>query len=213
MPGWTRASVMKVAAAILLIHLALVLPDRLQDLRWTSFLLLPIELPFVIALLCLPLGRFASVVRGLVVFALTLLVALKLAAVASYIALARPFDLMLDLYLLEAGWRLLSGSVGVLSAFLAVGGAVAAVALMAVLLAWATKAIVAAAAARRGPLIRVAAGGLALGLFGLTSGAPVVAIISSEVVAGQVARTIESAADLAAMRATAAGPFTVSVRG
>ena len=212
MPGWTSHAT-KLAVALLLVHLALVLPDRLQDLQWAAFFAIPIELPIVLGLLFLPLGKATPVVRWIIAAALTLLVVLKLAAIASYIALSRPFDLLLDLYLLDAGWRLLSGSIGTAAAMVAVTAALLGTALVAFLLAWAAKALTSAATRRRPAFLAGAGVAAGIAFIGLASGVPPVAIISSEVAAGQVVRTIESAADLAAFREEAADDPITAIPG
>ncbi|MTH76841.1 sulfatase-like hydrolase/transferase [Paracoccus aestuariivivens] len=119
--------------AALLIHLALVLPNAPARLPWTMAGP-PVELPLVLALLCITGAR----ARFIVVPLLSILVILKIADLAMMGVLGRAFDPLADLPLIDAAMRLISGSLGVLAA---VGVAVSAIVLAAIIVAglwWAT---------------------------------------------------------------------------
>ncbi|MBD9527245.1 sulfatase-like hydrolase/transferase [Paracoccus sp. PAR01] len=119
--------------AALLILLVLILPADLSQTR--RFLLAaPLELALVLALLCLG-GRVA---RWVLAAILSLLGMLKLADLAMISALGRPFNPLADLTLIDAAFRLLSGSFGTGAAF---GAGLAAVLLavgIVVAMVWAT---------------------------------------------------------------------------
>ncbi len=126
------------AAAAALLALALLQPNHPASLTWGALRTFPLELPALLIALALARGRMARALRAAVAAALTLMVALKAADLASNIAFERPFNPLLDLHLAAAGWRLLTGAIGAPLTFAALVALAAALALIARALWWAT---------------------------------------------------------------------------
>ncbi|HBS99588.1 MAG TPA: sulfatase, partial [Citreicella sp.] len=95
---------LRLALAALVLHLVLVLPSHPGALTPGALLLLPLELPLLLALLVA--GRGARWLRGLIVAVLMLSVALRLADLAMVTAFARPFNPVGDLPLAAAALNL-----------------------------------------------------------------------------------------------------------
>lgn len=131
---------LQIALATLLLHLALILPNHPGAMTARALLLFPLELPaIVLALVALPRhGMFAKGLRALLVFALVAISVLKLADQAAFTAFSRSFNPVIDMPLVDAALRLLSGSVGSVLALVAVAACIVAIALFAWLLWWAT---------------------------------------------------------------------------
>ncbi len=98
-------------AALLLLYLALVIPNRLQWITPSSFVYLPLEL-IVFSLLLLVPARAGNVLRIVLAVVLALGVLFKLADLVAYEVFARPFNPVFDLYLLADAMRLLTGAIG-----------------------------------------------------------------------------------------------------
>ncbi|MEM7720947.1 MAG: sulfatase-like hydrolase/transferase [Pseudomonadota bacterium] len=125
--------------AALLLHLVLIQPNHLIGLTWGRLVSFPLELPLILfALLALGRTRAAPIFRGALTAVLTLIAMLKLADMISFDALSRNFNPVSDLFLVDAFIRLLSGTIGPVLTGLALIAAVLAVALLAVLIWWAT---------------------------------------------------------------------------
>ncbi|MEL7175323.1 MAG: sulfatase-like hydrolase/transferase [Pseudomonadota bacterium] len=125
--------------AALILHLVLVQPNHPAALSWKTPLLFPLELPVILlALMALGRGRFALWLRAGLVGVLLLIAVLKTADFAMFTALARGFNPVADLPLIEAGLRLVTGAVGLFLTGAGVMAALIAVALVAVALWWAT---------------------------------------------------------------------------
>jgi len=125
---------MRLVAAALVLHLVLIQPNHPAAMTWGALLLFPLELPvLLLALIAVPPGRTATVFRAVLTGAMTVLVLLKAADYGMFTALGRGFNPVADLPLIEAGVRLLVGSVGPV---LAIAACVAAV-LVAAVVAWA----------------------------------------------------------------------------
>lgn len=147
--------------AAALLYLVLVQPNHPAAMSWGALLAFPLEWPAVLlGLTALGAGRSGGTLRVGLVALLVLIAVLKTADFAMFTALARGFDPVADLSLVEAGMRLLTGAVGPLLAGLAIFGAVLTVAGAAALLWWATGVWAGAAPGR--PALRVTAAGLAL---------------------------------------------------
>ncbi|MGR3823433.1 MAG: sulfatase-like hydrolase/transferase [Salipiger marinus] len=123
---------LRLALAALVLHLVLVLPSHPGALTPGALLLLPLELPLLLALLVA--GRGARWLRGLIVAVLMLSVALRLADLAMVTAFARPFNPVGDLPLAAAALNLAQGSLGTPMTVLAVLAALGALIVLAVLL-------------------------------------------------------------------------------
>lgn len=116
MTAWLR-----LAVAAGLLHLVLIQPNHPNAMTWGALRLFPLELP--VLLLALPLigdGRAARALRAALAGVLALLVVLKAADYAMFMAFGRGFNPVGDLPLALAGVNLLSGTVGGLLAGLAV---------------------------------------------------------------------------------------------
>ncbi|MGM0661095.1 MAG: sulfatase-like hydrolase/transferase [Pseudomonadota bacterium] len=128
----TRAAVwtgLRPVLAAGILHLVLIQPNHPDALTFRALLLFPLELPVILLALIAAGGRIADGLRIVLTVAITLLCVLKAADFAMYTALARGFNPVSDLALVEAGLRLLSGSIGILpTAFATLGGVLAVVA-------------------------------------------------------------------------------------
>ncbi len=137
--------------AALILYLVLIQPNHPAAMTWGAFLMFPLELPAILAALVLAgPGLAGRVLRVGLVLALLVIIALKLADFATFIAFNRSFNLLVDLPLAHAGWTLLQGSIGTGLAVVALVLAVVALLLVAAALWWATG--IWAALAARGPL-------------------------------------------------------------
>ncbi len=132
---------LRLALAGLVLHLFLVQPNHPAAMTWQALFVLPLELPAILgALLALGRGPAARVARAALVSVLLLIAVLKTADFAMFTALGRGFNPVADLPLLEAGLRLLEGSIGPLATAGALAAALLALATAAALLWWATAA-------------------------------------------------------------------------
>jgi hypothetical protein len=111
----------------LTVFLALVLPDRWDQVQPRMLLQLPLELPVLFLLLALVPRRLTAFVAGLL---LALLVTLKFADMGAQQFLGRPFNLVLDLHLLGPGWAVFAASAGWPVAVAAAVGTVAGLGLL-----------------------------------------------------------------------------------
>lgn len=98
-------------ATLMLVLFALVLPNRISDLSFSSLLYFPVEILLLGALLLLP-GRAGLVARWIMASLLALGVILKCADMATFNVFARPFNPVFDGYLFANGVNLLDGTVG-----------------------------------------------------------------------------------------------------
>lgn len=117
-----RALLLALAAALL--FCVLVLPNHPGTMRLTALGRFPLELPVLLAGM-IALGRKTGV-PAILALILTLTVVLKLADYGMFVAYNRPFNPILDAFLIDAGFGLLRDSVGtaqaILSAALAIIG-------------------------------------------------------------------------------------------
>jgi len=102
--------------AILLVLLALLIPNRISELGAASFFF-PFEILLFCGLLFLP-GRMGLVAHWLMATLLALGVIFKCADMATYHVFARPFNPVFDFYLFANGMNLLNGAIGNVGAFL-----------------------------------------------------------------------------------------------
>lgn len=103
--------------ALLLVILILIIPNRLTDIHFSSFLVFPLELLIVGLLLLLP-GRIGLVVRWVMAALLALGAIFKCADMATFKVFARPFNPVFDGYLFANGMNLLNGAIGKVGALL-----------------------------------------------------------------------------------------------
>lgn len=93
-----------------LLFCVLILPNHPGTMTWAAFMNWPLELPAIL-LAMVAIGHLRGAASALAV-ALFLAVALKLADYGSFIAYDRPFNPILDFYLVNAGLGLLRDTVG-----------------------------------------------------------------------------------------------------
>lgn len=98
-------------AALVLIFIALVIPNRISAINASSFLVIPLEL-LVIGLLFLLPGRVGMAVRWVAAVLLAVGVIFTCADMATFKVFARPFNPLFDGYLLVNGMNLLDGTIG-----------------------------------------------------------------------------------------------------
>lgn len=115
-----------VVAALAWLDLVLIQPNHPQALGWQALLLVPLELPAILlALFSLGPGRAGQLLRVVLVPALTVIAVLKVADFAMFTALGRGFNPVADLPLVDAGLRLVAGTLGTFAGIAAAVGAVA----------------------------------------------------------------------------------------
>jgi hypothetical protein len=128
-----------VALALAILFLLLVQPNHPGAMTWGALLLVPLELPAIVAaLIAFGTSRGGTALRAGITVVLTTLTVLKTGDFAMFSALSRGFNPVADLFLIKAGLHLIAGTVGTIAAVLL---AIAAVALVGVILAlawWAT---------------------------------------------------------------------------
>lgn len=146
----------------LLLHLVLVQPNHPDAVTWRALILFPLELPaLLLGLMLLGDGQAGRWIRRFLAGLLVLLIAVKVADMAMFVAFGRGFNPVGDRMLVGAGINLLTGSAGALVAVAAVVGLVALVGG----LYWALEramAVWARAGLLRGTGLRRMAGGVAL---------------------------------------------------
>ncbi len=152
MPGWkppamhdARPRWPGLVAALLLVHLLLILPNHPAAMTPGALKQLPLELPALAILLAASPRRWRRTTRGLVTGFLLVMTLVKLVDLAANTAFLRPFNPVLDVDLVPAGVRMLAGAIGPLAALGALLALVLAFALLAAALWWATGRIAALA--------------------------------------------------------------------
>ncbi|WP_299818015.1 sulfatase-like hydrolase/transferase [uncultured Jannaschia sp.] len=132
-----RAALLLLSALVIWVLLAL--PNRPSALGVGTFVRLPLELPVLLGLLVATAGRprLSQALRILLVAALTAITILKLADLALHETFSRPFNPVTDRFVFPAALNLLTGTLGPVAAWGVVALAVAALALLVWLLAWA----------------------------------------------------------------------------
>ena len=137
----------------LLAFVVLALPDTLEAITARAFLRLPIELPLMaLAMLVLPV-RWARRVAILLALLLCLVLFLKLADIGTQAAFQRSFNPYLDGKMLADGWNLVSRSVGIVPAGLAVAALLLVFVLLLSAFFWSLRRIAGAAGPVRGRLV------------------------------------------------------------
>ena len=137
----TAATLRAVGAAILaaaLLHVVLIQPNHPAAMTWAALSVLSLE--WVFLLLALPVigdGRIGRGLRGALVASLTVIAVLKAADFGMFTSFTRGFNPVGDLPLMEAAFRLLWGSVGLLPAIGAVIGVIVVILGLAASLWWA----------------------------------------------------------------------------
>lgn len=132
-------TVLRLALGAALLFAVLVQPNHPGALTWSAIATFPLELPALILLL-ITCGntKAAPLIRLIITLVLVPLVILKTADFAMFSALSRNFNPVADLPLIEAGVRLLAGSIGAIPAVLAIAASLAVIALLFAGVWWAT---------------------------------------------------------------------------
>lgn len=133
---WHR--LLSLLIATLILHLALIQPNHPAAMTWGALRLFALELPFILLTLIALQGRGALAFRLALTAVLTVIAVLKAADYAMFTALARGFNPVADLVLIDAGFRLLAGAIGTLPAIAAGIAALLAPLGIAAALWWAT---------------------------------------------------------------------------
>lgn len=94
------------------LYLALAAPNHPGAATWGALAVFPLELPLLVLAFALASGRWLTALRLAVAAGLTLMLLMKLADFATYIAFARTANPALDLRLLVSGLRLGAGALG-----------------------------------------------------------------------------------------------------
>jgi hypothetical protein len=135
----TRRRTGALLLAALVLYLVLVQPNHPAAMTWRALSVFPLELPVILlGLAAIGPGRISTVIRLLLVPALTIIAILKTADFAAFTALSRGFNPVADLPLVDASVRLLAGTVGPFAAAGAVAIALLVIVLLAALLWWVT---------------------------------------------------------------------------
>jgi len=125
------------AVAAFLLHLVVIQPNHPNAMTWGALTLVPLELPVILFLLLAWPGR-ARILRAVLVALLTLVVLLKAADYANFIAYNRVFNPATDMGLIRAAYELGTGALGPVLGNLAALGALLAPVAIAAALWWAT---------------------------------------------------------------------------
>ncbi|MES3007085.1 MAG: hypothetical protein V4751_04860 [Pseudomonadota bacterium] len=120
--------------ALTFLFAAFVIPNRLSWVTPLSFAYLPLEV-FVFGLLLLVPGHSGLVIRWLAALLLGAGVIFRIADMSAFMVFARPFNPVLDTYLLADGFHLLTTSIGLIGAVVA-SILLAALAVVIILLSW-----------------------------------------------------------------------------
>lgn len=123
------------------LYLALAAPNHPGAATWGALAVFPLELPAIVLALVLASGRAATALRLAVTAGLGVMLLVKLADLATYLAFARSANPLLDLRLLVSGVRLGAGALGAPAALALAAGAAALLAAVAALLWRATGAL------------------------------------------------------------------------
>lgn len=159
---------LRLALAAAALYLVLVQPNHPAAMTWGALAAFPLEWPaLLLGLLAIGPGRAGTAFRFVIVAALVLIALLKAADFAMFTALARGFNPVADMALVEAGLRLLTGAVGPVLMVLSLLAAVLTMIAVAACLWWATGVWAAAGPAR--PVWRGATAGAALLSAGLAT--------------------------------------------
>lgn len=114
-------TLLQLGAATVVLFLVLVQPNHPHAMTWGALRVFPLELPFIVfTLLALGQGRASLGFRACLTGLLVLIIALKVADFVSFNALARGFNPVADVALVDAFVRLIAGTFGTMAAILIV---------------------------------------------------------------------------------------------
>lgn len=133
-----RSTLLRWLGALLVIYAVLLLPDRPEALGFHLIGLLPLELPVIVLALVAFTGRTRDALRILIVVLLTLMLIYKLGTIGTRFGFDRPFNPLVDAFMVPVALDTISKGVGFLGAAAAVFGVVLVVGLVVALLYWAT---------------------------------------------------------------------------
>lgn len=186
--------------ALVFLFAAFVVPNRLSWVTPLSFAYLPLEV-FVFGLLLLVPGSSGLIIRWLAALLLGAGVIFRIADMSAFMVFARPFNPVLDTYLLADGFHLLTTSIGWIGAVV-VSMLLAALAVTIILLSWfalgRARALLLLAAPRRVGVVLLAGVVLWTGMF--FAGVPRVSRYFYDQLAMHVANTRTSLAELRSFR-------------
>ncbi len=186
--------------ALVFLFAAFVVPNRLSWVTPLSFAYLPLEV-FVFGLLLLVPGSSGLIIRWLAALLLGAGVIFRIADMSAFMVFARPFNPVLDTYLLADGFHLLTTSIGWIGAVV-VSILLAALAVAIILLSWfalgRARALLLLAPPRRVGAVLLAGVVLWTGLF--FAGVPRVSRYFYDQLAMHVANTRTSLAELRSFR-------------
>ena len=205
-PRWVWA-----IGALLFMHMILALPAQPGSVTWTAFGQFPLELAIMILILFLVPSRLAGAkaIRVLASSALCLFALLKIADLAMYAILERPFNLAYDAVLVHAGWMLLVGTSGILAASLCLVAGLIALALM-LWLAWWAVGTISALRPQTGRWFVCSLILLATGVLVSTGHMPAA---SSKLARKHVSAVLTARAEIALLRQEAARDDALSIEG
>lgn len=199
--GARHASLLYAVLWLALLHALLTLPARVDDLSWTQLLRLPVELPALVAVLCLARGRLVRPVQYAAAIFLWFGIVGRLASGLTLFSLGREFDPVLDAYLLRPAFDLVSGTYGTAAAILLACAVIGAAAGLLAILLHAVKIVGDAARSMRGPVLVTSALALVAATAGLVMGTPLATGSASAELYGQAVRARTSLGDLARFEA------------
>ena len=186
--------------ALAFLFAAFVVPNRLSWVTPLSFAYLPLEV-FVFGLLLLVPGRSGLIIRWLAALLLGAGVIFRIGDMSAFMVFARPFNPVLDTYLLADGFHLLTTSIGWIGAVV-VSILLAALAVAIILLSWfalgRARALLLLAPPRRVGAVLLAGVVLWTGLF--FAGVPRVSRYFYDQLAMHVSNTRTSLAELRSFR-------------
>ena len=186
--------------ALVFLFAAFVVPNRLSWVTPLSFAYLPLEV-FVFGLFLLVPGSSGLIIRWLAALLLGAGVIFRIGDMSAFMVFARPFNPVLDTFLLAAGFHLLTTSIGWIGAVV-VSILLAALAVGIILLSWfalgRARALLLLAAPRRVGIVLLAGVVLWTGMF--FAGVPRVSRYFYDQLAMHVANTRTSLAELRSFR-------------
>ncbi|MEM7642915.1 MAG: sulfatase-like hydrolase/transferase [Pseudomonadota bacterium] len=122
----TLRSALVLASAAALLGLVLLVPNRPSAMALQAFTRVPLELPVLLGLMLVlsPYPGLARACRAVIVVALLVVLLLKAADFTIYESFSRPFNLVIDMFVVPAGMNLLTGALGQMGAVAVAVGAI-----------------------------------------------------------------------------------------
>ncbi len=104
----TGAFWLRLLLSIAALYVVLIAPAWPDGFTRAAFLRLPVELPLLMLLLSLPARGFGRFFHGLIVAALSIFTVVKLANLVAFLGFARPFNFLVDPFLIPIAVETLS---------------------------------------------------------------------------------------------------------